>query len=64
VPRSEQEPGWPKPPPLIGILLYVVGLGVVFGLLTTLAPDGQARTVSYTEFKQLVRSGKVAKSNA
>jgi cell division protease FtsH len=59
-PRSVQEPGWPKPPRMLGILLYVVGLTIVFGLLTTIATDGQARAVSYTEFKQLVRAGKVA----
>ena len=39
------------------MLFYLI---VLFGLLTTVATDGQARAVSYTEFKQLVRSGKVA----
>ena len=38
---------------MLGILLYVVGLTIVFGLLTTIATDGQARSVPYTEFKQL-----------
>jgi cell division protease FtsH len=42
------------------MLFYVIGLSVLFGLLTTIASDGQARAVPYTEFKQLVRSGKVA----
>lgn len=55
-----QQPGWPKPSRMLGTLLYVIGLSVVFGLLTTIATDGQARSVSYTEFKQLVRAGKVA----
>jgi cell division protease FtsH len=41
-------------------LLYAVGLILVLGLLTTIPTDGQARTVSYTEFKNLVRAGKVA----
>ena len=59
-PRSVQEPGWPRPPRPLGIVLYVVGLTIVFGLLTTIATDGQARSVSYTEFKQLVRAGRVA----
>jgi hypothetical protein len=59
-PRSVQEPGWPKPPRMLGTLLYVVGLSIFFDLLTSIATDGQARSVSYTEFKQLVRTGKVA----
>jgi cell division protease FtsH len=41
-------------------LFYVIGLSVLFGLLTTVFTDRQARAVSYTEFKQLVRSGQVA----
>jgi cell division protease FtsH len=45
---------------MLGILLYVVGLSVVFGLLSMLATEGRARAVSYTEFRQLVRSGQLA----
>jgi cell division protease FtsH len=41
-------------------LFYAIGLSILFGLLSTIATNGQARAVSYTEFKQLVRAGKVA----
>ena len=41
------------------MLYYVIGLSVLLGWLTTVATDGQARALSYTEHKQLVRSGKV-----
>jgi cell division protease FtsH len=45
---------------MLGILLYVAGLSVAFGLLSTLATEGRTRAVSYTEFQQLVRTGQVA----
>jgi len=59
-PRSVQAPGWPKVPRPLGMLFYVIGLSIAFGLLTTITTGGEARAVSYTEFKQLVRSDKVA----
>lgn len=41
------------------MLYYVIGLSGLFGWLTTVATDGQARALSFTEPKQLVRSGQV-----
>lgn len=58
-PRPVQESPWPGRPGPRGVLLYIGGLAVVFGLLTTIASIGQPRSTSYTEFKQLVRAGKV-----
>ena len=58
-PRTVQESPWPGRPGPRGILLYIGGLAVAFGLLTTIASIGQPRSTSYTEFKQLVRAGKV-----
>jgi cell division protease FtsH len=42
------------------MLLYMIALAVVFSWLMMVVSDGQARAVPYSEFKQLVRSGKVA----
>jgi cell division protease FtsH len=58
--RSAQTPGGPKVPRLVGVLFYVIGVSILFALLTTITTNGQARVVSYSEFKQLVRSGQVA----
>jgi cell division protease FtsH len=41
-------------------LLYIVGLTVVLAVLTASVADGPARQVSYTEFKQLIRTGMIA----
>jgi hypothetical protein len=41
-------------------VLYLVGLTVVFGVLTTIVADGPARPVPYTEFKRMVRSDQIA----
>jgi len=42
------------------MLLYVVGLSVVLGVLATITTGGKTRSLSYTDFKEMVRAGKVA----
>jgi hypothetical protein len=54
-PQSGKKPGWPSRPRLRGALLYVVALTGLFGLFSTIATDGQTRTVPYTELKALLR---------
>jgi cell division protease FtsH len=59
-PQSGKKPGWPERPRLLGALFYLVALTVLFGLFSTIATDGQARTVPYTELKALIRSDRLA----
>jgi hypothetical protein len=49
----------PGPTPAVLTILYVVGTLVFVFVLSMLTTGVTARSVSYTEFKQLVRSGKV-----
>jgi cell division protease FtsH len=56
-PLSPQR-GWP-PPWSVGVLLYVLGAAAII-VLAFLVPGVTARSVSYTEFKEMVRAGRVA----
>lgn len=46
----------PKAPAPLAMLLYIVGMTVAFGVLATITTGVKTRSVSYTEFKQMVRA--------
>ena len=54
-------PGTPTPQltPVAATAVYVLSLVVMVAIISTLVPSGPARTVSYTEFKQKVRTNEV-----
>jgi cell division protease FtsH len=54
-PRSQQKA---ETSALVASAIYVLATAIVFALVSTLS-GGAARTVSYTEFKQMVRSNEV-----
>jgi cell division protease FtsH len=56
--NSRQPPA--RRPNLVPFLVYVVGTMVAITLLSTIMPGMSARTVSYSEFKQMVRADEVA----
>jgi cell division protease FtsH len=62
-PRLDRPQGRPKAPnrpnPLVP-LLFILGTVVMVGVVGTLYSNVTGRTVSYTEFKQMLRSGAVA----
>ena len=42
------------------MILYVVGMLVVMGVIGTLLPSVATRTVSYSEFKQMLRANEIS----
>ena len=50
----------PKAPSAIAMILYVVGMLVVMGVIGTLLPSVATRTVSYSDFKQMLRANEIS----
>ena len=51
-----------RPPPKVGaitMLLYVVGMVIVFAMIEAVLPSVAARTLSYSDFKQMVRASEI-----
>ena len=49
-----------KAPGAIAMILYVVGMLVVISVIGTLLPGVAARTVSYSDFKQMLRANEIS----